>query len=135
MQLFTVLTLAIAFTVTATTPVLQARSDDGLAGRWSGTFEGDSAGTFTMSFTSGSGGALTGSIDVAFATGGGYSAAFTEVGVDGSKVSLAYDAPDDGGNVQLEGELDGSAVTGTWQAYDPGTGSAVAFGTFAAKKQ
>jgi hypothetical protein len=134
MQLFVVLTLAFAFTVTAATPALQARSDDSLAGKWSGTFEGDSAGTFTMSFTSGSG-ALTGSIDVAFATGGGYSTAFTKVAVDGSKVSLAYDAPGDGGYVQLEGELEGSAVTGTWQAYDPGTGSAVGFGTFTAKKQ
>lgn len=134
MQLFVVLTLAIAFTFTTATPTLQARSGDSLAGKWSGTFEGDSSGTFTMSFTSESG-TLTGSIDVAFATGGGYSVPFTKVAVDGSKIALAYRALGEGGDVQMEAELAGDALKGTWQASDPGTGSAVAFGTFAAKKQ
>ncbi|HEX7086352.1 MAG TPA: hypothetical protein VF198_08305 [Vicinamibacterales bacterium] len=134
MQLFMILTLAIAFTFSAATPVLRARSDDGLAGKWSGTFEGDSAGTFSMSFASGSDG-LTGSIDVEFATGGGYSVPFKTIDVNGSKVALAYSAPGEGGDVQLEGELAGDAVTGTWQANDPGTGSPVAFGTFKARKQ
>lgn len=134
MQLFVVLTLAIAFTFTTATPTLQARSGDSLAGKWSGTFEGDSSGTFTMSFTSESG-TLTGSIDVAFAAGGGYSVPFRKIAIDGSKFTLAYNAPGEGGDVQMDAELAGDAVTGTWQANDPGTGSPVAFGTFKAKKQ
>ena len=134
MHLFVVLTLAIAFTFTTATPTLQARSDDSLAGKWSGTFEGDSSGTFTMSFANESG-TLTGSIDVSYSAGGGYSARFTTISVDGSTVTLAYRAPDEGGDVKLEGELAGDTVKGTWQAADPSTGTAVAFGTFTARKQ
>ena len=59
---------------------------------------------------------------------------FKSIVVDGSKVTLAYDSPGDGGAVTLDATLDGTTLKGTWKSVD-GSGTVVAGGTFTSAKQ
>ncbi len=71
-------------------------SDDRLVGAWTGTYDGDSTGKFTMSISRDAAGKLAGTLEVAPDEGGGYTATFKTIAVDGDAVTLAYDSPGDG---------------------------------------
>ncbi len=110
-------------------------SDDRLVGAWTGTYDGDSTGKFTMSIARDEAKKLGGTLDVAFDEGGGYTATFKTIAIDGDTVTLAYDAPDDGSKVQLDGTIEGKTLKGTWKAAEPGTSTVASSGTFTASKQ
>ena len=104
-------------------------------GSWAGTYDGDSLGTFTMSIVRDAAKQLAGTLQVVREEGGGYTAAFTSIAVNGAIVTLAYDSPSVGGLVQLDGTLDGATLKGTWKAFEPGSSTVVARGGFTTSRQ
>jgi hypothetical protein len=110
-------------------------SQDPLIGSWSGTFEGDSSGTFTMSIGRDESKNLGGTLEVLPEVGEGYSAKFRTVDVDGNAVTLTYDTPGEGAKVQLDGTLDGKTLKGAWKVTDTATNSVASSGSFTSSRQ
>ncbi len=61
---------------------------------------------------------LGGTLEATPDEGGDFTATFKSIVVDGSKVTMAYDSPDDGGVVTLDATLDGATLKGTWKSVD-----------------
>ncbi|MPZ19420.1 MAG: hypothetical protein GEV06_16110 [Luteitalea sp.] len=107
---------------------------DRIVGKWVGTWEGEGTGKYTMSIEHDAENGLGGTVDTTPDSGeAGYTATFTSVVVDGEKVTMEYDTPD-GAEVQIEGTLEGAALEGTWKAFNPGTTTLAASGTFKGAK-
>ena len=130
------LVVAVALISAASLPLAQGTgtSKDPLAGSWSGTFEGDSSGTFTMSIGRDESKNLGGTIEVVPEIGEGYSAQFRTVDIDGNIVTLTYDLTGEGAKVQLDGTLDGKTLKGAWKVTDTATNSVTSSGNFTSSK-
>jgi hypothetical protein len=116
---------------------LQARvaASDAIVGKWSGTFAGDSAGTFSLTFTTDADKKLGGSIEVKSDAGDGYTTPLRVVTVDGASVKIAYDSPNgDPIDLTLDGTLEGKELKGTWAVIAKDTKEKVATGTFSSTK-
>ena len=111
-----------------------AASKDPIVGNWAGTYDGDGTGKFTMSISRDAAKQLGGTLQATPDDGGGFTATFKSIVVDGSKVVMAYDSPGDGGVVTLDATLDGTTLKGTWKSVD-GSGNVVASGGFTSAKQ
>jgi hypothetical protein len=131
------LAVVVALISAPTSPLAQGTgaSKDALVGSWAGTYEGDSLGKFTMSIVRDAAKQLGGTLEVAPEEGGGYTATFTSIAVTGNTVVMAYDSPDDGEPVQLDGTLDGTTLKGTWKVFEAGSTTVVASGSFTSSKQ
>ena len=126
----------LALVAVCTTPAPAAAqssaAEDRLIGKWSGPFEGDSTGTYTMTIARDAAQALGGTLDVAPAEGGGYTTTFKSVVVDDTAATLKYDT--DGGEVQIDLTLDGDTFKGSWKVVDPASSSVASSGTLSGKK-
>jgi hypothetical protein len=110
------------------------QAEDGIVGKWAGTWDGEGSGKYTMSIEDAADKGLGGTVETRPDSGeAGYTATFKSIVVNGAKVTMKYDAPD-GGEVQIEGTLEGTALEGTWKAFNPGTTSLAASGTFRGTK-
>ena len=74
-----------------------AASKDPIVGSWAGTYDGDGTGKFTMSISRDAASQLGGTLEATPDGGGVFTVTFKSIVVDGSKVAMAYDSPDDGG--------------------------------------
>jgi hypothetical protein len=135
-RLFSLLVLALVAFVTIT--AAQARKtadDDRLVGKWSGTFDGDASGTFSMAFERDAAKQLTGTLRTSPNDGDGYSVTFKTIQVAGPKVNLAYDAPTgEKAEVQVEAALEGPSLKGTWKVIDAASKSVSQTGKLVGKK-
>lgn len=105
-----------------------------IVGTWNGPFDGDSAGTYSMTITDDASSGLAGTLQVNGSDGGeGYTATFKSVVADGEAATLKYDTPD-GAEVQIEVKIDGATLSGSWKVFDAGTTTAVQTGTLTGKK-
>ncbi|MGH9159722.1 MAG: hypothetical protein ACRD2X_07010 [Vicinamibacteraceae bacterium] len=115
-------------------PASGQQVEDGIVGKWAGTWDGESAGKYTMSIEDDAAKGLGGTVETMPHSGeAGYTATFKSIVVNGAKVIMKYDAPD-GGEVRIEGTLEGTALEGTWKAFNPGTTTLAASGTFTGTK-
>ena len=130
------LVVAVALISAVTLPSAQApaASTDPIVGSWAGTYDGDGTGKFTMSISRDAANQLGGTLEATPDGGGVFKVTFKSIVVDGSKVTLAYDSPGDGGVVTLDATLDGTTLKGTWKSVD-GSGTVVASGGFTSSKQ
>ena len=67
--------------------------------------------------------------------GGGYTATFKSVVVDGDTVTISYDSPEDATEIQLEATTDGANIKGSWKAVDPSSKTVSASGNFVGSKK
>jgi hypothetical protein len=106
-------------------------------GSWGGTWEGaGSSGRFDMTFAIGADGKLGGGVSVG-TDQGDYTAKFSKLSFDGSKMTATYDYPLDAqGEVSVTGNFDAKAATGTWGLGAKGqTGQSFADGTWKIAKK
>ena len=131
------LVVAVALISAVALPSAQetAASKDPIVGSWAGTYNGDGTGRFTMSISRDAAKQLGGTLQATSDDGGGVTATFKSIVVDGSNVAMAYDSPENGGPVELQATLDGTTLKGTWKAFEPGTANVVASGAFTSAKQ
>ncbi|MPY88552.1 MAG: hypothetical protein GEU99_11565 [Luteitalea sp.] len=109
-------------------------AEDRIVGTWVGTWDGESTGKYTMSIEHDAEKGLGGTVETTPDSGeAGYTATFKSIVVDGEKVTMKYDMPD-GAEVQIEGTLEGTALEGTWKAFNPGTTTLAASGTLTGAK-
>jgi hypothetical protein len=113
------LVVAIALSSVIALPSAQGTtaSTDPIVGNWAGTYDGDDTGKFTMSISRDAAKTLGGTLQATSDDGGNFTATFKSIVVDGSKVTMAYDSPGDGG-VTLDATLDGATLKGTWKSVD-----------------
>ena len=114
------LVVAIALSAAIALPSAQGTtaSKDPIVGNWAGTYDGDDTGKFTMSISRDAAKKLGGTLQATSDDGGNFTATFKSIVVDGSKVTMAYDSPGDGGVVTLDATLDGATLKGTWKSVD-----------------
>jgi hypothetical protein len=125
--------------VLATMTVVAPAARDGgaeaaLIGTWSGTYDGAGVGKYAMAITRDAAKALAGTLEVSPSEGGGYSATFKSIVVNGQSAVLKYDTPDGGAEIQIDVTLDGTSLKGTWRAIEAGGTSVVAEGTLTATR-
>jgi hypothetical protein len=108
-------------------PAAQSKSP-AIVGTWSGPYEGDSTGTYSMTITQGESKALGGTLEATSADGGSFTANFKSVVTSGATATLKYDLSS-GEEVQIDVTIDGTSLTGTWKAVEPGTATPTATGT------
>ena len=106
-----------------------------LAGAWSGSWTGGSAGRFELTLVKESSGAYSGSISVTREDGQGYLANLDEVQVEGTSFSTSFKAPDASAAVTLKGGLEGGALKGTYSIHETQNGTEVESGTFTAERK
>ncbi len=109
-------------------------ADDKAIGKWAGAYSGDSSGKYTVSIVRDASQKLGGTLDAVPDSGDGYTATFSTVAIDGTKVTMAYDLPGGEGEVQMAATLDGAAWKGTWKVVDKATKSASQSGEFTGTK-
>ena len=104
-----------------------------IVGTWSGPFDGDSAGTYSMTIAADQSNKLGGTIEVRFEAGG-YHASFKSIVAEGAATTLKYDT-EEGGEVQIDVTIDGASLKGTWKVSDAGSTTAVSTGTMTGTKK
>jgi uncharacterized protein (DUF2147 family) len=120
-----------AFVVLSVVGALAAPQKDNappIVGTWSGPYDGDSTGTYSMTISQDASKALTGTVQVN-GDGDSYTAKFKSITAQKDTATLKYDSPS-GGEVQLDVIVDGQALKGTWKATEPGTATPSSTGTF-----
>ena len=106
-------------------------AEDNVIGAWSGTWDGASTGKYTMSIARDDAKKLGGTIQTVPDEGGGYTATFKSVVVDGATVTISYDSPaGDATEIQLVATIDGATIKGSWKAMDPASNTVSASGNF-----
>ena len=89
-------------------------AEDNVIGAWSGTWDGASTGKYTMSIARDDAKNLGGTIQTVPDEGGGYTATFKSVVVDGETVTISYDSPaGDATKIQLVATTDGANIKGS----------------------
>jgi hypothetical protein len=104
-----------------------------VVGTWNGPFDGDAAGTYSMTIAQDQSKKLGGTLQVQF-EGGGYSAEFKSIVVDGSTATLKYDTQE-GAEVQLDVTIDGATLKGSWKVSEPGTSTVSSSGTLSGTRK
>ena len=107
-----------------------AAPGEGLAGTWSGTWEGaGGTGGFELTLEKAKDGSMGGRVSV---TGEPtYKATLGTVSFDGPKMTAKYDfPPDENIIVVLEARFEGNRATGTWAAREKANGGDIATGTW-----
>jgi hypothetical protein len=116
-------------------PSLQT-AEDKVIGTWSGTWDGASTGKYTMSIARDDAKNLSGTIQTVPDEGGGYTATFKSVVVDGDTVRISYDSPaGDATEIQLVATTDEANIKGSWKAVDPSSNTVSASGNFIGSKK
>jgi len=116
-------------------PAAQSQSKaPAIVGTWSGPYDGDGNGTYSMTIAPGESKALGGTLEATSADGGSFKASFKSVVASGATATLKYDSTS-GEEVQIDVTIDGSSLSGTWKAVDPATSTAVATGTLTGTKK
>jgi hypothetical protein len=106
-------------------------AEDKVIGAWSGTWDGASTGKYTMSIARDDTKNLGGTIQTVPDDGGGYTATFKSVVVDGETVTISYDSPvGDATEIQLVATTDGANIKGSWKAVDSSSKTVSASGNF-----
>ena len=130
------ITVALAAAVGAITappaPAQTTMAGPAIVGTWNGTYDGEGAGTYSMTVTADPSTGLGGSLQVNPGEGG-YDVTFTSVVAEGRTATLKYDSPE-GGEVQIDVTVDGDGLTGAWKAFEAGTTTVVATGTLSGKR-
>ena len=111
-------------------------AEDKLIGTWTGTWDGASTGKYTMSIARDDAKKLGGTIQTVPDEGGGYTATFKSVVIDGDTVTISYDSPaGDATEIELEATTDGANIKGSWKALDPSSKTVSASGNFVGSKK
>ena len=111
-------------------------AEDKVTGTWTGTWDGASTGKYTMSIARDDAKKLGGTIQTVPDEGGGYTATFKSVAVDGDTVTISYDSPaGDAAEIQLVATTDGVNIKGSWKAVDPSSNTVSASGNFIGSKK
>jgi hypothetical protein len=111
-------------------------AEDKVIGTWTGTWDGASTGKYTMSIARDDAKKLGGTIQTVPDEGGGYTATFKSVAVDGDTVTISYDSPaGDAAEIQLVATTDGVNIKGSWKAVDPSSNTVSASGNFIGSKK
>jgi hypothetical protein len=111
-------------------------AEDKVIGTWTGTWDGASTGKYTMSIALDEAKHLGGTIQTVPDDGGGYTATFKSVVVDGDTVTISYDSPGgDPTEIQLEATTDGANIRGSWKAVDRSSKTVSASGNFIGSKK
>ena len=114
---------------------LAQTAEDNLIGTWSGTWDGASTGKYTMSIARDEAKHLGGTVQTVPDEGGGYTATFKSVVVDGATVRISYDSPaGDPTEIQLEATTDGANIKGSWKMVDR-SNTVTASGNFIGSKK
>jgi hypothetical protein len=92
-------------------------------GTWTGTYAGDANGTLVLTLTESAENKLTGSLRVT-GDGGEDTAEFKALTLDAGKLTASFEIPGGGGDVSMEGTVEGDAMAGTWSQRNPHGGSA-----------
>ena len=130
------ITVALAAAVGAITappaPAQTATAAPAIVGTWNGTYDGEGAGTYSMTIAADPSTGLGGTLKVNPGEGG-YDVTFKSVVTEGRTATLTYDSPE-GGEVQIDVTVDGDGLTGAWKAFEAGTTTVVATGTLSGKR-
>jgi hypothetical protein len=110
-------------------------AEDKVIGTWTGTWDGASTGKYTMSIARDDAKTLGGTMQTVPDEGGGYTATFKSVVVDGDTVTISYDSPEDATEIQIEATTDGANIKGSWKAVDPSSKNVSASGNFVGSKK
>ncbi len=113
-------------------PAQTTTAGPAIVGTWTGTYDGEGAGTYSMTVTADPSTGLGGTLQVNPGEAG-YEVTFKSVVADGKTATLKYDSPE-GGEVQIDVTVDGAALTGAWKAFETGTTTVVATGTLSGKR-
>ncbi len=112
------------------------KAEDKVTGTWTGTWDGASTGKYTMSIARDDAKKLGGTIQTVPDEGGGYTATFKSVALDGDTVTISYDSPaGDAAEIQLVATTDGVNIKGSWKAVDPSSNTVSANGNFIGSKK
>ena len=135
-RLLSILVLALTVGLTSIHAQGSSSAEARLVGAWAGTYAGDGSGKYTMTFSRDAAKKISGTVEASPDAGSGYTATFKSIVVDGATVKMAYDEPDNSAmEIQLEANVDGDSMTGSWKSVDTGAKSVVASGTFTGSKR
>jgi hypothetical protein len=110
-------------------------AEERLIGKWTGTWTGDSMGTFTMTIVRDDKKKLGGSILTQEKGEDEAKVVIKSVVVDGSRATIKYDTPGKTpSEVTVEATVDGKALKGSWKVMDPATKKMGTSGTFTGSK-
>ena len=104
-----------------TTPSSHSTSDSItlILGQWNGSFEGASSGKLELTLRQDSSShQISGQIVVMLSDGNRYSTKLDKAIFTKNQFTASYTEPDDGSDVTLTGQLDGSVLTGKWAVSD-----------------
>jgi hypothetical protein len=111
--------ILLALVVSVASPRAQSAAENGVIGKWSGTYTGDGNGKYTMTIERDAAKKLGGTLSSTNAEGESSTSTFKTVTVKGPKLSITYDTPgDDASEVQLEATIEKGALTGVWKVVD-----------------
>ncbi|WP_338873372.1 hypothetical protein WBJ53_30365 [Spirosoma sp. SC4-14] len=111
--------LAILLMIAVVSPVASAQTtptdNTTVAGKWSGSFDGDSSGKFEMVLNQDSSGKLTGQVIMVTDDGSRYPIDLKTAVWEKGQLTATYENPSDGGQVSFTGKFADSDLKGTWQ--------------------
>jgi len=113
----------------------QTAAEKNLIGSWSGSWTGDSNGTFEMTITKSADGKLGGSITPKPDGGEGYTTQITSIVLADSKATIKMADPAGEVEVTLVATIDSSTLTGTYSVRVKADGNEVDKGSVKATKK
>jgi len=87
-----------------------------VAGKWSGSFDGDSSGKFEIVLNQDNNGKLTGQVIMVTDDGSRYPIDLKTAVWENDQLTATYENPSDGGQVSFTGKFADTDLKGTWKA-------------------